>query len=114
MTAIVETIVHLEIEREDTPDFYTLLKISVPDGFRAQRLDPPTGGEWKHDRNSTRRMGDAWLTSLESALARVPSATAPHTWNYLLNPEHPNAKQVQISEVIPERFDIRLFRLGGR
>jgi len=38
----------------------------------------------------------------------------PRTWNYLLNPEHPDAKQVQIAEVIKERFDNRLFRFGTR
>jgi RES domain-containing protein len=59
-------------------------------------------------------MGDAWLVSLETPLARVPSAIAPQTWNYLLNPEHPDAKQVQVAEVIKERFDNRLFRFGVR
>jgi hypothetical protein len=37
----------------------------------------------------------------------------PHTWNYLLNPEHPAASQVRIVEVIKERFDNRLFRFGS-
>jgi RES domain-containing protein len=59
-------------------------------------------------------MGDAWLATLETALARVPSVIAPHTWNYLLNPEHPDAKQVVVAEVIRERFDNRLFRFGTR
>jgi len=31
-----------------------------------------------------------------------------------LNPEHPDATQVQIAEVIRERFDNRLFRFGTR
>jgi hypothetical protein len=31
----------------------------------------------------------------------------------LLNPEHPEAKLVQIAEAIKERFDSRLFRLGS-
>ena len=112
--ALVETLVHLEVESEDTPDFYTLLKISVPDGVAIQPLDPPAGSEWKQDLELTRRIGDAWLASLETALARVPSAIAPHTWNYLLNPAHPDAKQVQVAEVIKERFDNRLFRFGAR
>ena len=59
-------------------------------------------------------MGDDWLAAQEAPLARVPSVIAPHTWNYLLNPEHPDAKQVQVAEVIRERFDNRLFRLGAR
>jgi RES domain-containing protein len=112
--ALVETLVHLEVESEDTPDFYTLLKISVPDGLAIRSLDPPAGSEWMQYLKTTRGMGDAWLASLETPLARVPSAIAPQTWNYLLNPEHPDAKQVQVAEVIRERFDNRLFRSGVR
>jgi RES domain-containing protein len=114
MAAIVETLVHLEVDSEETPDFYTLLKISVPDGLAIRSLDPSAGSDWKRDLELTRRMGDAWLASLETPLARVPSVLAPQTWNYLLNPEHPDAKQVQVAEVIKERFDNRLFRFGER
>jgi RES domain-containing protein len=112
--ALVETLVHLEVESEDTPDFYTLLKIVVHDELAIQPLDPPAGSDWKQDLRLTRGMGDAWLASRETPLARVPSAIAPHTWNYLLNPEHPDAKQVQVAEVIEERFDSRLFRFGAQ
>lgn len=114
MASLVETLVHLEVESEDTPDFYTLLRISVPDDLAIQPLDPPAGAVWKQDLKLTRRLGDAWLVSRETALARVPSAIAPQTWNYLLNPEHPEAKKIEVVEVIKERFDNRLFRFGAR
>jgi RES domain-containing protein len=106
--------VHLEVESEETPDFYTLLKIAVPSDLSILPLDPPSGSDWKRDLELTRRIGDAWLASLETPLARVPSVLAPQTWNYLLNPEHPEAKQVQVAEVIREQFDNRLFRFGSR
>lgn len=112
--ALVETLVHLDVDSEDTPDFYTLLKISVLDGLSVQPLDLPAGAEWKQRVELTRSIGDAWLASLKTALARVPSVIAPQTWNYLLNPEHPDAKQVQVAEVVQERFDNRLFRFGSR
>jgi RES domain-containing protein len=114
MAALVETLVHLEVESEETPDFYILLKVSVPDGLAIRSLNPPSRSDWKRDLELTRRIGDAWLASLETPLARVPSVLAPQTWNYLLNPEHPDAKQVQVAEVIKERFDNRLFRFGAR
>jgi len=114
MAALVETLVHLEVESEETPDFYTLLKIAVPSDLSILPLDPPSGSDWKRDLELTRRIGDAWLASLETPLARVPSVLAPQTWNYLLNPEHPEAKQVQVAEVIREQFDNRLFRFGSR
>ena len=112
--ALVETLVHLEVESEDTPDFYTLLKIVVPGELAIHLLDPPAGRVWKQDLKMTRGMGDAWLASLETPLARVPSTIAPQTWNYLLNPLHPDAKQVEVAEVIREQFDNRLFRFGAR
>lgn len=114
MSALVESLVHLDVDGEDTPDFYTLLKISVPDGLAIQPLDPPAGAEWKQDLELTRRMGDAWHASLATPLARVPSVIAAYTWNYLLNPDHPEAKQVTVAEVIREQFDNRLFRFGSR
>lgn len=113
-SALVETLAHLEVDSEDTPDFYTLLKISVPDEIAAQSLDPPAGSAWKQEIAVTRRMGDAWLASRETSLARVPSVLAPETWNYLLNPEHPDAKKIEIAAVIKEQFDQRLFRFGRR
>jgi RES domain-containing protein len=112
--ALVETLVHLEVDSEDIPDSYTLLRISVPDDLAVKSLDPPAGTEWKQNLELTRRLGDAWLASKETPLARVPSVIAPQTWNYLLNPEHPDAKQVVVAEVIRERFDNRLFRFGAR
>jgi RES domain-containing protein len=114
MAAIVETLVHLDIDSEDTPDFYTLLRVSVPEGLTIQSLELPDGDDWKQDLALTERIGDAWLASGETLLARVPSVIAPRTWNYLLNPGHPDAMQVQIAEVIKERFDNRLFRFGPR
>ena len=114
IAALVETLVHLEVDSEDAPEFYTVLKISVPEGIAVHLLDPPADREWKHDLELTRRLGNAWLASKETALARVPSVIAPQTWNYLLNPEHPDAKRIEIAEVVKEQFDNRLFRFGSR
>jgi len=41
-----------------------------------------------------------------------PVGHSPQTWNYLLNPEHPDAKKIEVAEVVRERFDNRLFRFG--
>jgi RES domain-containing protein len=114
MSAIVETLVHLDVDSEDTPDVYTLLKISVPERLCIESLRLPEGEVWKHEMGVTRSIGDAWIASLKSPLARVPSVIAPYTWNFLLNPLHPDAAQVKIAAVISERFDNRLFRFGAR
>lgn len=111
--ALLEVLVHFDLDSEDIPNFYTLLQVSAPEETAMRSLDPPTGSQWQGDQEMTRLIGNAWLVSLETPLARVPSAIMPHTWNYLLNPEHPDASHVQIAEVIKERFDNRLFRFGA-
>ncbi|MGB9407153.1 MAG: RES family NAD+ phosphorylase, partial [Terracidiphilus sp.] len=88
--------------------------VSVPDELAIKPLNAIAPTDWKERPEFTRTIGDAWMASSETALARVPSAIVPQTWNYLLNPEHPDAKQVQVAEVIRERFDNRLFKFGAR
>jgi RES domain-containing protein len=114
--ALLERIVHLMDRNQDgiLPRFYQLLKVAVADDLAIKPLDPVAPSDWKERPEFTRSLGDAWLASRESPLARVPSVLAPHTWNYLLNPEHPDAKQIQIVEIVREAFDNRLFRLGSR
>ena len=112
--ALLEVLVHVELEEDELPDEYQLLQISVPDDLSVRELDHPLPPDWRERQRITQRIGDQWLASRETPLARVPSAIAPHTWNYLLNPEHPDAAHVEIVEVIQERFDNRLFRFGTR
>jgi RES domain-containing protein len=90
-----------------------LLGIATPDSLGMKELKPATGVDWRNRLDLTRRLGDAWLASRETTLARVPSAIVPRTWNVLLNPVHPDAKQVKIESVTRERFDNRLFRYGA-
>jgi RES domain-containing protein len=111
---MLEVLVHLKEREEGLPRIYTLLRIETPDDLAVKQLNTIAPIDWKEHPEFTRNLGDTWLASLETSLARVPSAIAPRTWNYLLNPEHPNAKHVQVAEVVKERFDNRLFRFGSR
>ena len=111
---MLEVLVHLKEREEGLPRIYTLLKIEAPDDLSQKQLNTIAPTDWKERPEFTRNLGDAWLTSMETPLARVSSAIIPRTWNYLLNPEHPDAKKIEIAEVIKERFDNRLFRFGSR
>lgn len=112
--AMLEVLVHLKEKDGGLPRIYTLLRIEAPDDFATMHLNEIAPADWREQTEFTQRIGDAWLTSRETSLARVPSAILPRTWNYLLNPEHPEAKQVTVAEVIREQFDERLFRFGAR
>jgi len=108
--ALIEILVHLEIKERTAPMSYTLFQISTPLEMRIVTLAAPEGEAWKTDETSTRSAGDAWLKSNASALAQVPSAILPETFNYLLNPLHPDAARVKIAEVYAAVLDGRLGR----
>jgi RES domain-containing protein len=112
--SLLEVLVHLQLEQDEIPDEYQLLEISTPDGLAIRELKPPSSPKWRENLRSTRQIGDGWLASSRTVLARVPSAIVPRTWNVLLNPTHPDAGQAQIVSVTRERFDLRLFQARGR
>ncbi len=53
--------------------------------------------DWQSDLTISQRLGDVWLADAASSLLRVPSIPAPESWNYLLNPLHPDAQQIKIA-----------------
>lgn len=110
--ALLERIVHLQDGNGKLPRFYHLLEIEAPETSLLKDLPAPALEDWKEKRELTRSLGDEWLASRETAMARVPSVIVPYTWNYLFNPEHPNAGQLRVVSVVRERFDSRLFRFG--
>ncbi len=108
--ALVEILVQLELAEDELPPNYKQLRVAVPDALHISQLRVPAGEAWKADAAATRKVGDAWLRSQRSALARVPSALLPHTFNYLLNPLHPDAGRVKIAETLDLKLDSRLLR----
>ena len=56
----------------------------------------------------TQAIGDKWLTERETAILKVPSAIIDLEYNYLLNPAHPDFKQIKIAAIKPFTFDSRL------
>lgn len=106
--AMLETLVHLELDAEDIPETYQLLRVELPEDASLILADD-LGEGWEHDPALTRAIGNQWLADGESLLLGVPSAIMPHTQNYLLNPAHPESEEV---ELVAERwrFDPRLLR----
>ncbi len=107
--ALIETLVHLELDETRLPRSYKLLEIKVPDSVTIEIIRMPAGQRWKSRMDATQRAGDQWLQSGNTALARVPSAIAPNTWNVLLNPDHPDARHIQVVKAVTAEYDLRLF-----
>ena len=95
--AMLEVLVHLELGTDELPRSYTLLRVQAPIELEVVSISLPAGGTWRGDHLLSRRLGDEWLASGVSALARVPSAILSDTFNYLLNPLHPDAKGITMA-----------------
>ncbi len=71
--ALIEVLVHLELEESEMLPTYTLLRISVPDQLIIPDLSVPDGETWKTDETLTRKAGDAWIRSRESPQPSFPT-----------------------------------------
>ena len=108
--AMVEVLVHLELEEDEMPEAYQLLRIGGSPDLPFADITVPAGEAWKTNHGLTRSLGDQWLSGGKTALARVPCAILRSTFNFLLNPLHSDAGRLQILEAARADFDLRLFR----
>lgn len=109
--ALLEILVHFEIDILDLPVRYRLLKIEAPDDMQLERVsvdDLPK--DWPQRTEVTRALGDGWLTTGSTALLRVPSAIVPETFNVLLNPAHQDAMRIAIVQAGEHAIDPRLLK----
>src|ERR1700684_1647451 len=83
-SALVEVLVHLEVDPEDIPSSYQLVAVDLSDdaAFAAIETDQ-RAPDWRDQINNTRQLGDAWLEQNRVSLLRVPSAIVPFATNWL-------------------------------
>jgi RES domain-containing protein len=109
--ALLEILVHFEIDIQDLPVRYRLLKIEVPDDVHVERISPDQlPADWPETTEVTRGLGDDWLARDSAALLSVPSAIVPETFNVLLNPAHQDAKRIVIVRAREYAIDPRLLK----
>ena len=109
--ALLEILVHYEIDVRDLPTRYRLLRIAVPDDLAVEHVALDVlPADWQLKTDVTRTIGDTWLAASTTALLRVPSAVVPETMNVLLNPGHPGAARLSITQVSEHAIDPRLIR----
>jgi RES domain-containing protein len=104
-TALLEVLVHMD--RDLIPSSYQLLRIVLPPDIA---IETATGlsPDWRTEMMTSREIGDRWLDRSTSALLQVPSAISQQGYNFLLNPAHPDAAKIAVSEVFRAPFDARL------
>lgn len=106
----VEVAVHLPLLL--LPSDYWLVSIEIPDDLNFAFLEeaelPP---EWKSFpyADTTKNIGDTFITENKSAVLKVPSAVVQDEYNFLLNPRHFEFHRIKIVDTEPFEFDQRLF-----
>jgi RES domain-containing protein len=106
-SALLEMLVHMD--RDLIPSTYQLLRIVLPPDIAIETaigLSP----DWRTEMMASRQVGDRWLDRSISALLQVPSAISQQGYHFLLNPAHPDAAKIAVSEVFRAPFDSRLLK----
>ncbi len=95
------------------PANYRLVSIELPTNCSMQQINPnELPSDWKSfpPTNSTQKIGDLFAKNNQHLILKVPSCVVPGDFNYLINPNHPDFKQVEIKSIVSFDFDDRLFR----
>ena len=109
-TALLETLVHIEIDSEDRPERFQVLRIEGPESLSIEKVEADSlSPNWAEDMNATQAIGDRWLSEKRSLLLQVPSVLVPETWNVLVNPLHVEVNLLKIIAMYEHPFDSRLF-----
>src|SRR6266702_733196 len=110
--ALIENLANLRGNPGFFQHHFQLLEISSHSKTLPKTLSPKQLATIDPDNpKTTQALGDAWLTARTSALLRVPSIPSPESWNYLLNPLHPDAVALKLDWAKHLAYDKRLFRL---
>jgi RES domain-containing protein len=103
--AALELLVHLDPNR--LPDDLVAYKVEVPDALKMRRIttgDLPEGWNRQVEVPALRRIGEAWAKDRNAGVLRVPSAVIPEEQNVLINPRHPDAGAVHVTDRRPIDF----------
>lgn len=110
-TALLEALVHIEIDAEDRPQVFQVLKIQSSNTLSLERLNvKKLSPDWRNNMTHTRAAGDDWLQSGRSLLLEVPSVLVPERHNFLINPLHPEMKELRVTACYSHPFDQRFFK----
>ena len=106
-TALLEKLVH---GSGHMPPNQHYIEITIANGVSYEVLNTASLPDWAlAAATPSKAYGDAWQRQKRSLLLIVPSVVARVDRNFLINPEHPQFKQVKPSLHRPIWWDDRLF-----
>ena len=105
--AVLETLVHLNPPMVFQ---YKIIRLEFPDALIERITVSKLATDWRTEPPppAGRQLGDAWVKEGRSAILALPSVIIPEEINYLLNPAHPDFKNISIGKAADFIFDPRL------
>lgn len=113
--ATLEVSVHLDLS-EDLPTDRDYVEIDIPDGIEILELsteDLPENWDAKPPILETQFIGDDFVKDSTAAVLKLPSCIVPPEFNYLINPNHPDARKITVISKAPLTFDHRMKQVGN-
>jgi RES domain-containing protein len=107
--ATLEVSVHLDF-LEDLPTDRFYVEIEIPDDIEILELtidQLPENWDSKPPILETQFIGDDFVSQKNAAVLKVPSAIVPPEFNYLINPNHPDADKIKVISTKRLQFDKR-------
>ena len=107
---MLEYFVH--VDPEDAPDDLVLATAVIPESLSRERIqaaDLPVRWRESPAPPALAQIGE-FVSKAKSCLLLVPSALAASEDNWLINPQHPEFKQIVLHTPEPLRYDPRMFR----
>ena len=107
----LENIVHFESGM--MPAQYAFFPVEF-DSSLVQPLQAKLPPNWRIMPEVTAEIGDAWLASHNSGcILAIPSTLVTEGTNYLINPRHPETRNIKIGTPLPYSFDERINALAA-
>ena len=105
--SMLEVLVH--VSSYTWPNDMSLVTIQIPDGSikNIEINDLPKDWNTLPSSDSAQKIGDQWLSENKFLVLSVPSVVNPYEVNYLINPDHPLFRDIQIEKIEPWSFDQR-------
>ncbi|MBD3750155.1 MAG: RES family NAD+ phosphorylase [Sphingobacteriales bacterium] len=78
---------------------FRALKIEIPDSLKVEEINIATlEKNWTSFEliPITQKIGDDWIKSMRTCILKVPSSIIFQEHNYLMNPKHPDFKEIKI------------------
>ena len=107
--AMLEYFVHLD--PEDSPDDLVLAVAEVPAKVSGERVaisELPANWRETPAPSELAQIGDNFVKRAENCVLLVPSALAASENNWLINPQHPEFRQIVLHSAEPLHYDPRM------